>query len=87
MLHSFISVKEASERYGYSDSHIRNLLGKGVIEGEKFASVWLVDATSVEEYKRRMEELGKKKHGVWAISSDGDGPASSDGRGDGTVYS
>jgi len=81
MLRSFISVREASERYGYSGSHIRSLLGKGVIEGEKFAGIWLVDATSVEKYRRTMEELGKKKHGIWALSPDGDGPGASDGRG------
>lgn len=71
MLHNFISVKEASERYGYSGSHIRNLLGKGMIEGEKFAGVWLVDPGSIEKHRTRMEKLGNKKHGVWASASDG----------------
>ena len=66
MPYNFISVKEACERYGYSGSHIRNLLGKGVIKGEKFAGVWLVDRTSVEKHRRQMERLGKKKHGMWA---------------------
>ena len=55
---NFISVKEASERYGYSGSHIRNLLSKGVIEGEKFASVWLVDPRSIEKHRTQMEQLG-----------------------------
>jgi hypothetical protein len=73
MTDNFISVKEASERYGYSDSHIRNLLGKGMIKGEKFASVWMVDRRSIEEHKTQMDELGKKKHGTWAQPSDGYG--------------
>jgi len=64
MSDGFISVKEASERYGYSQSHIRNLLAKAVIDGERFASVWLVDATSMEKYRARMQQLGKKKHGA-----------------------
>jgi hypothetical protein len=63
-----ISVKQATEQYGYSGSHIRNLLGKGVITGEKIAGVWLVDPLSVEEYQARMERLGNKKHGTWAES-------------------
>ena len=63
-----ISVKQATEQYGYSGSHIRNLLGKGVITGEKIAGVWLVDPLSVEEYQARMERLGNKKHGTWAKS-------------------
>jgi len=66
MPEGFISVREASERYGYSDSHIRSLLIKGLIRGEKFASVWMVDARSLETYKARMEQLGKRKHGLWA---------------------
>ena len=61
-----ISVKQATETYGYSGSHIRSLLGKGVIKGEKIAGVWLVDPLSVEAYRARMEKLGKKKHGTWA---------------------
>ena len=69
MMGNFISVREASERYGYSDSHIRSLLIKGLIRGEKFASVWMVDARSVEKYKARMERLGKRKHGLWANTS------------------
>lgn len=73
MLGNFISVKEASERYGYSGSHIRNLLTRGVIEGEKFASVWMVDPQSIEKHKAQMEQLGKKKHGTWTSNSGGDG--------------
>jgi hypothetical protein len=63
-----ISVKQATEQYGYSGSHIRNLLSKGVIAGEKIAGVWLVDPVSIEEYQARMERLGNKKHGTWAKS-------------------
>ena len=69
MPQDFISVTEASERYGYSDSHIRNLLIKGQIEGEKFASVWMVEAQSLEKYKARMERLGSKKHGLRPVPS------------------
>ena len=67
---SAISVKEASERYGYSGAHIRGLLAKGVIEGEKFANVWMVDPTSIEQHRARMEQLGNRKHGTWADVSD-----------------
>jgi hypothetical protein len=77
----FISVKEASDRYGYSGSHIRNLLSKGVIEGEKFASVWMVDPASIERHRAQMEQLGNKKHGTWANNSGDNGPARSSGLG------
>jgi len=66
MAGNYISVREASERFGYSDSHIRSLLIKGLIEGDKFANVWMVDAESLQKYKAWMERLGKRKHGLWA---------------------
>ena len=78
---NFSSVKEASERTGYSGSHIRNLLSKGVFAGEKFASVWLVDPASIERHRTQMQQLGNKKHGVWANDSGGDGSQPSDSPG------
>ncbi len=71
MTDNFISVKQASECYGFSDSHIRNLLGKGIIRGEKFASVWMVDRRSIEAHRAAMDRLGKKKHGIWATPGEG----------------
>ena len=70
-----ISVKQATEKYGYSGSHIRDLLSKGVITGEKIAGVWLVDPDSVAEHQARMERLGNKKHGVWAKAAGRQSPA------------
>lgn len=62
---TYISVKEASVRFEYSESHLRDLLARGLIKGEKFANVWLVDPASIELHRAKMEQLGKKKHGVW----------------------
>ena len=66
---NFISVQEASARYGYSGSHIRNLLSRGLVKGVKFAGVWLVDPGSVERHRTQMERLGNRKHGTWAGES------------------
>ena len=79
MMQGFISVKEASERFGYSDSHVRNLLGKGIIKGEKFAGVWMVDWQSMAEHRAWMERLGQKKHGAWAHSFEEHGAPASEG--------
>jgi hypothetical protein len=76
-----ISVKQATEDFGYSGSHIRDLLGRGVIRGEKIAGVWLIDPVSVEEYRARMDRLGKKKHGVWAKVSAGEPAVASENHG------
>ena len=67
-----ISVKQATETYGYSGSHIRTLLAKGIIKGEKIAGVWLVDPDSLEDHQARMARLGNKKHGTWARSDEQD---------------
>lgn len=64
MSEEFISVREASERFGYSGAHIRELLAREKIEGRKFANIWMVDATSLKRYRAAMERLGKKKHGL-----------------------
>jgi len=69
MAGNFISVREASERLGYSGSHIRQLLLANKIKGQKFANVWMVDAESLQKYRARMEQLGKRKHGLWANAS------------------
>jgi hypothetical protein len=69
MAEQFISVKQASEQSDYSQSHIRNLLSKGVLDGQKFANVWMVNARSLEAHKAAMAQLGAKKHGAWAATS------------------
>lgn len=65
---NLISVREASEKFGYSESHIRGLLGRGLIAGRKFAGVWMADPTSIERYRTRMGQLGPRKHGTWAMN-------------------
>ena len=66
MVLDLISVKQVTERYGYSGSYIRDLLARGVISGEKIAGVSLVDSVSVEAHQARMARLGNRKHGTWA---------------------
>ncbi len=69
MDNAFISVKEASLQSGYSESHIRALLSRGLIAGQKFAHVWMVERESITAHKATMEGLGVKKHGVWASAA------------------
>ncbi len=76
---AFLSVKEASVQFGYSESHIRSLLIKGVLAGQKFASVWMVSRASVAAHKQAMESLGAKKHGLWAGAEDDRVPCVADG--------
>jgi excisionase family DNA binding protein len=64
MIQDYISVKEASEKYRLSDSHIRRLLISGVLQGRKFGNAWAVQVTSLDRYCFQMQALGKKKHGL-----------------------
>ncbi len=64
MSDDYISVKEASEKYGLSDSHIRRLLINGAIKGRKFGNAWAVEIASVDSYMSQMQTLGAKKYGV-----------------------
>ena len=59
-----ITVSEAAERYGISESHLRYLLRKKKIRGRKSGGTWILAASSVAQHKKRMEELGKRKFGL-----------------------
>lgn len=50
--------------------------------GEKIAGVWLVDPDSVKAHRERMEQLGSKKHGMWAQPAGKQEPGNSSGSSD-----
>jgi excisionase family DNA binding protein len=50
MVHGYENTKEASQRVGLSDSQIRRLLEKGVVNGMKISRDWLVDSRSLDHY-------------------------------------
>jgi len=56
----YISTKEASERYGLSDSQIRHLLIVGYLRGRKIARNWLVEPASIETYLTNRPKRGLK---------------------------
>ena len=60
----WVSVSEAAELYQLDSSHVRWLLRKERITGRKSGGIWLVLLPSLEDYQRRMKELGKGKHGL-----------------------
>ena len=64
MAEEYITVSEAAERFAISESHLRYLLRKNQINGRKSGGTWILAASSVARYKKRVEELGKKKHGL-----------------------
>jgi excisionase family DNA binding protein len=49
----WVSTYEAAEMLGKSDWWVRDRLDAGILRGERTGRNWRVDATSVEELKRR----------------------------------
>ena len=61
MLEDYISVKEASERYGVSESYITRLLREGRLKGQKLGlRVWMVNVNEVEAYLKEPRKRGRK---------------------------
>ncbi|NOQ18135.1 MAG: DNA-binding protein [Dehalococcoidales bacterium] len=52
------SVKEAAQKIGISDRHLRMLLEKGQIKGKKLGHDWVVLSL---DYKRKRKPKGGKK--------------------------
>jgi len=52
-MEGFLTVREVSEATGYSEGHVRKLLGAGVVAGERVGYTWLIDGSEVEKLRRR----------------------------------
>ena len=63
----YITLKEASERFGYSPDYVGQLIRKGKIEGKQVYSnlAWMTTSNSIEEY------LSREKHAAKPDKSDG----------------
>lgn len=57
----WLTVKDAAEKSGYDQEHIRRLIRNGEITGRKFSIVWMVNSTSLLEYIKTAKALGKKR--------------------------
>ncbi len=57
----FITLKEASERFGYSPDYVGQLIRKGKIEGKQVYSnlAWMTTIDSIEEYLSREKRTSK----------------------------
>ena len=60
-MEDYISVKEASERYGLSGQRIRQVLATGIVQGRKFGITWAIDVKSLEDYLAKNRKPGPKK--------------------------
>jgi hypothetical protein len=56
-----VSVSKAAELSQYTTVHIRQLLRKRLVAGEKQGGIWLVELDSLIAYKKAMDEAGPSK--------------------------
>ena len=61
----YVSVEEASEITGYVQDHLRRLIRQKKINATKKGAMWWVELESLQEYKRKMDELGNDKFFTW----------------------
>jgi excisionase family DNA binding protein len=52
------STKEAAQKIGISDAHLRRLLAEGKIKGKKLGHDWVVISLN---YKRKRRPKGERK--------------------------
>jgi len=57
----WISVKETAEYTGYTPRHIRQLLGKGLVEGRKFGRDWFTTKEALDAYLATNPRPGRRK--------------------------
>jgi hypothetical protein len=59
-----ISLGEASERYGFSRTHFRQIAQRGRLKAQKIAGVWLTTPAAVEEYIKSRAKRGAYREDV-----------------------
>lgn len=61
----YVSVDEAAQITGYAQDHLRRLIRQGKINATKKGVMWWVELESLQEYKKKMDELGADKFFQW----------------------
>ncbi len=59
---NLVLIEQAAQESDYHPNHIRYLVRKSLITGEKHGGIWLVDLDSLKAYEQRMKEEGTSKH-------------------------
>ncbi len=58
---TLVSVSKAADLSQYTTAHVRQLLRKQLIKGEKQGGIWLVELESLLTYKQEMDMAGLSK--------------------------
>jgi hypothetical protein len=55
-----ITVSEASDLSGYTPQHVRLLIRQGLINARRAGGIWLVEASSLQDYLANAPKPGPK---------------------------
>lgn len=55
-----LTVKQAAKELGYHPHHVYRLLRDGIIKGERFSRVWMIDRREVARIKAQQDEHGRR---------------------------
>ena len=58
---NLVLIAQAAQVSEYSAIHIRLLLRKRVVKGQKVGGTWLVDLEDLLRYEQEMKQLGTQK--------------------------
>ena len=58
---NLVLIAQAAQESEYSAIHIRLLLRKRLVKGQKVGGTWLVDLDDLKRYEQGMMRLGTKK--------------------------
>jgi hypothetical protein len=61
-----ISLREASEIYGFSYGYLRQLAGRGRLDAVKVANSWVTTRADVEDFIRSREKVGAYRDDIEA---------------------
>ena len=68
---NLVLIAQATQESEYSQTHIRLLLRKLLVKGQKFGGTWLVDLDDLKLYEQEMNVLGTKKFDPTNSQNDG----------------
>ena len=60
-LGGWLTTAEAAEMAGYHPNHIRRLLKRREIHGQKFGQTWMISKESLLAYLRKAETQGQRR--------------------------
>ena len=70
VLERHLSVKAASEHFGYNGQYLRRLLRAGRLEGTRIGQVWLINLASLEAHLRNGRLSQDQRYGPQGVMAD-----------------